>query len=66
LAQTETGVTVGDCRSETGITVGLIDGIIAVGRVLVHRDWSDPAIVEALADLRADEDIQALISPEGG
>jgi hypothetical protein len=61
LAQTET-----DCRSETGITVGLIDGIIAVARVLVHRDWSDPVIVEALADLRDDEDLRALISPEGG
>jgi hypothetical protein len=61
LAQTET-----DCRSTTGITVGLIDGIIAAARVLSHRDRSDPAIVEALADLRADEDIQALISPEGG
>lgn len=46
-----------DCRSEDGITVGLIDGIIAAARVLSKRDLSSPAVVEALKDIRADEDV---------
>ena len=50
-----------DCRSEDGITVGLIDGVISVARVLRGRDLTVPAVVEALADLRADEDVASLL-----
>ena len=51
-----------DCRTEVGVTVGLIDGIIAMARVLSNSDLSSPEVVEALKDLRADEDIQKLFS----
>lgn len=50
-----------DCRSETGITVGLLDGIIAVARVAACRDLTAPAVREALKDLAADEDVGALL-----
>lgn len=51
-----------DCRTNTGVTVGLIDGMIAICRVLRHSDISDPAVVAALADLRDDEDLAWLLS----
>lgn len=50
-----------DCRSEDGITVGLIDGIIAIMRVLVHRDMDAECVREALKDLREDEDVKAVL-----
>lgn len=50
-----------DCRSDVGITVGLIDGIIAMARVLKSRDQCSEEVQQALADLRADEDIAALM-----
>jgi hypothetical protein len=50
-----------DCRSEAGVIVGLIDGMIATARVIAQhlRDAEKvaPEIVEALADIRADEDV---------
>jgi hypothetical protein len=51
-----------DCRSETGITVGLIDSLIAIARVLRPRlsDSNDPAVVEALKDLATDHDMRAV------
>lgn len=54
-------VSVTDCRTTVGVTVGLIDGIIAMARVIAKSDLSDPAILEALEDLRADEDIAKLL-----
>jgi hypothetical protein len=51
-----------DCRSSEGVTVGLIDGIITAARVLRDRDLSHPAVREALADLREDEDVAHLVS----
>lgn len=50
-----------DCRSEAGITVGLIDSVITIARVLRHRDLSVPEVVEALRDLATDEDIAAVL-----
>ena len=50
-----------DCRSQEGVTVGLIDGIIAVARFLRGRDLSHPAVREALADLAEDEDVAGLL-----
>lgn len=50
-----------DCRSPEGITVGLIDGIIAVARVLQDQDLSHPAVIEALKDLAEDEDVAWLL-----
>lgn len=49
-----------DCRTEEGITIGLIDSIISISRVLNKRlqnkDQSEQ-INEALKDLRADKDL---------
>lgn len=52
-----------DCRSEVGVTVGLIDGLIAIARVLAQRDLSPAEAQEALADLRADEDMARVLGP---
>lgn len=45
--------------------VGLIDGVIAqsriVARYLERHPAPDPAVREALADLRSDEDIAAIV-----
>lgn len=54
--------TYGDCRSEEGVTTGLIDAVISIARVLARRDFTPPAVREALADLRADEDVAALLA----
>lgn len=50
-----------DCRSVEGITVGLIDSIITAARVLRGRDQSSEAVAMALEDLRADEDVRAVM-----
>lgn len=51
-----------DCRSNTGVTVGLIDSIAAIARVLVRRDLSAPEVIEALKDLASDEDLAAVFA----
>lgn len=43
-----------DCRSEAGVTTGLVDALITICRVLAHRDLTQAR--EALADLTADQD----------
>ena len=55
MAETHT-----DCRSEEGITVGLVDAIISICRILAQRDLSLPAVKEALIDLATDEDVTAV------
>jgi hypothetical protein len=50
--------TVTDCRTEEGVTVGLIDSLITICRILRRRDLSSPAIQEALKDLAQDEDLR--------
>ncbi|MGH8575606.1 MAG: hypothetical protein ACREXJ_01545, partial [Gammaproteobacteria bacterium] len=51
-----------DCRSEDGITVGLLDTIITSAHVLAgHRLRSEP-VREALADLAADPDVVNLLA----
>ncbi len=55
------GITYTDCRSPVGVTVGLIDGIIAMARVLKTMDQSSLEVQEALKDLRSDEDIRNLV-----
>lgn len=47
-----------DCRSEEGITIGLIDALISVGRVLAIRNLNREDVKEALKDLASDEDLQ--------
>lgn len=50
-----------DCRTDEGITVGLIDAVINLARVLRTREWDHIEIQEALKDLRQDEDVAALL-----
>lgn len=54
-----------DCRSEEGITIGLIDGLMSTARVLRRRlengDMT-PNVVEALRDFQQDEDIRYVLS----
>jgi len=47
-----------DCRTPPGVEVGLIDGIIAQCRVIrkIHSDTFP--VIEALKDLREDEDVK--------
>ena len=57
-----------DCRSEAGITVGLIDALITLARLLAPRDLWLPEVREALRDLASDEDLRAILeagSPDG-
>jgi len=49
-----------NCREETGITVGLLDGLIAQIRIVRNRNLDDKAIVEVFKDLAADEDFEWL------
>lgn len=53
-----------DCRSEIGVTLGLVDAIISVARVLAKRDLSHPDVLEVLKDLRADEDVAYLLGSQ--
>lgn len=52
-----------DCRTEEGITVGLIDSLISIARVLSKRNLSSSEIKEALQDLREDEDVNVIFDP---
>ena len=54
-----------DCRSEDGITVGLIDSIITLARVLSTRDKNTETVYESLKDLRQDEDVAELLACSG-
>ena len=57
-------VTHTDCRSEEGVTVGIIDSFITLARLMKGRDLSSAAVQEALADLRADEDVAKILNPK--
>lgn len=48
------------CRDEEGITVGLVDAVIAVLRVLAPRDLSTENVQEALEDLFQDPDLRTV------
>lgn len=48
------------CRSEDGITVGLVDALIGIMRVLAPRDLSATSVQEALADLLEDPDFRTV------
>ncbi len=56
-----TNTTHTDCRSNTGITVGVIDAIITLCRFLKGRDMDTLEIVEALKDIGNDEDFSRLL-----
>lgn len=48
------------CRSEEGVTVGLVDAIIGILRVLAPRDLSPKHVQEALEDLFDDPDLRTV------
>jgi hypothetical protein len=50
-----------DCRSDVGVTVGLVDSIITMARVLSKRDLDCTEAREALKDLAGDEDLLSII-----
>lgn len=54
-----------NCRSEDGITVGLVDAVIATCRVLAPRlaKNESAAVLRALLDLRSDQDAVGIIAP---
>lgn len=58
-----TGTDTTDCRTDSGITVGLIDALISIARVLAQRDLLATGVQEALTDLRSDKDFMKLIPP---
>lgn len=51
-----------DCRSENGITIGLVDTLITLCRILKVRDLSDNNVKQALKDLSEDEDFNFLVA----
>lgn len=53
-------------RSEEGITVGLVDAIIGIIRVLAPRDMTPGSVQEALADLFEDPDWLIVHASLGG
>ena len=55
-----------DCKSEEGITVGLIDAVITISRIIKLRTIDTPAIDNALIDLSTDEDFNYLINIANG
>lgn len=50
-----------ECRSEEGITEGLVDALIAILRVLALRDLSPENVQGALADLTEDKDLRTVL-----
>lgn len=50
-----------DCRSEEGITEGLIDSIIFICRILAKRDLGHSQVQNALKDLKNDKDARWVI-----
>jgi hypothetical protein len=46
-----------DCRSEAGVTIGLIDAIISIARIVAKRDLKNLEIEEALLDFLDDDDL---------
>lgn len=61
-----TNTTYTDCRSEIGITVGIIDAIITLCRLLRGRDMSGDEVDQALQDLRHDENFANLLRRMAG
>lgn len=58
--------TFSDCRDAEGVTIGLIDGIISISRILKQMDLSSANTKEALLDLSQDEDVNYVISQGKG
>jgi hypothetical protein len=55
-----------DCRSEVGITIGLLDTIMVAASVLHGRDLRDPQVQEALKDLRQSPELRRILAVAAG
>lgn len=55
-------ITETDCRSEVGITVGIVDSMITMMRLIKNRSFESEEVAEALRDLLADEDFGDFLS----
>lgn len=53
-----------DCRTEDGISILQMDGIIGACRILSKRDLSSPEVKSAREDLSNDEDVRFVINFE--
>jgi hypothetical protein len=51
-----------ECRSEEGITEGLIDSLIYICRILAKRDLTPDNVQGALADFSEDEDLRTVLT----
>jgi len=51
-----------DCKTEEGITVGLIDAMMSIARVLRDRELHSEVVQEALQDIRDDDDMHWLMN----
>lgn len=51
-----------DRQSEEMVTIGLIDSILTMARLLSPRPLLHPAVVEALQDLHDDFDLRAVLT----
>lgn len=47
--------TYSDCRTPTGETIGIIDAVVTLSRLLQERDLSAPEVQKALKDMAANE-----------
>lgn len=54
-----------ECKSNLGLTIGLIDSIIYICRVLENKDFSNPEILEALKDLNNEQGFKKLNLQDG-
>jgi hypothetical protein len=54
-----------ECRSEQGVTVGLIDTILNSARLLAGRNLNSNAVRQALSDLSSDGDLRSLLQSGG-
>lgn len=53
-----------ECASKTGIAVSLIEGMIAISRVLWMMDLSSKEVQEALKDLKGTYELEQLMTSE--
>ena len=51
-----------DCRTEEGITIGLIDSLIFICRELARKDLSSEMVQSTLRDFRNDADVKKLFN----
>lgn len=59
---TSNKVTITDCRTEEGVTVGLIDSLMSIAQAILDRGVRSVAGQEALKDLQSNEALRLLLT----